>query len=127
MKVLLDTHFLLWIVQESHRLDAYPWVFNYSPLCISPISIIELQFLAEVGKIKLDLNGLMNGLKQDHRFRLDDVPLMELVSEAVHLTWARDPFDRLLTAHSLARRLALCSVDSVIRQHHRLLPRELLG
>ena len=126
MKVLLDTHFLLWVVQESPRLDAYPWVFNYTPFRISPISILELQFLAEVGKITLDMKGLMNGLRQDPRFLLDDVPLMELVTEAVHLTWTRDPFDRFLTAHSLARRLALCSVDSVIRQHHRLLPRELL-
>jgi hypothetical protein len=32
-----------------------------------------------------------------------------------------DPFDRMLVAHSLARRMPLCTVDRCIRTHHRLI------
>lgn len=125
MTVLIDTHFLLWIIEGSPRLRSYPWVKKYSPYGISPISILELQFLSEVGKIQLDVLGFMSNLARDPRFLLDDTPLLQLIKEAVHLGWTRDPFDRLLAAHSLARRVPLCTVDAVIRRHHGLLPPEL--
>jgi PIN domain nuclease of toxin-antitoxin system len=41
------------------------------------------------------------------------------------LGWTRDPFDRLLAAHSVARRSPLCSVDRDIRLNHAFLPPEL--
>ena len=37
------------------------------------------------------------------RFLIDEVPLASLVRHAYSLTWTRDPFDRLLAAHSGAR------------------------
>ncbi|MBT9585780.1 type II toxin-antitoxin system VapC family toxin [bacterium] len=74
--------------------------------------------MSEVGKIQLEVSGFIERLSQDPRLQL-------LILEAVHLNWTRDPFDRLLSAHSVARRLPLCSVDAVIRKHHRLLPPEL--
>ena len=37
----------------------------------------------------------------------------------------KDPFDRLLAAHSEARRTPLCSLDRQIRSDHRLLVKEL--
>jgi len=125
VKALLDTHFLLWIVEDSPRLKAFPWISRYHPYGISPISLLELQFLAEVGKLKLDVAGFLSLVTRDQRFRLDQTPLQQIVTEAVQLSWTRDPFDRLLAAHSLARKLPLCTVDRVIRDHHRLLPPEL--
>lgn len=61
----------------------------------------------------------------DSQFVVDEVPLVTLVRHALALTWTRDPFDRLLAAHSLARRLPLCTVDSVLVERHALLPKEL--
>ena len=61
----------------------------------------------------------------DPRFIVDDIGIEILVNQALALTWTRDPFDRLLAAHSLARRVPLCTTDRVIRSHHRLLPDEL--
>ncbi len=62
----------------------------------------------------------------DPRFLVDEVPLLALVRHAIPVGWTRDPFDRLLAAHSAARRVPLCSVDQRVRAHHRLLVRELM-
>ena len=46
MNVLLDTHFLLWTVLDSGRLEEFPWLDAYRPWGISPVSFLEIQFLA---------------------------------------------------------------------------------
>ena len=48
MKALLDTHFVVWIVTGSARLQAFPWIDRYRPWGVSPISLLEIQFLAEI-------------------------------------------------------------------------------
>jgi len=61
----------------------------------------------------------------DTRFSVDDIALVALVRHGLKLWWTRDPFDRLLAAHSLARRVPLCSLDRRVRGHHRLVVEEL--
>lgn len=121
MTVLLDTHVLLWILTGSERLRVFPWLDDGRPWTVSPISILELQYLSEVGRIELDAPRLTETLASDPRFTLDEPPLMSLVEKAIHYTWTRDPFDRLLAAHSAARRLPLCTLDRTIRANHSLI------
>ena len=125
MKTLLDTHFLLWIVLDLPRRDEFPWLDGYRPWGVSPISFLEIQFLAEVGRLEVRQTEFMDAVSRDQRFVIDEVPLVPLVEKAIHLDWTRDPFDRLLAAHSEARRVPLCSVDRVIRAQHRLMVPEL--
>jgi len=125
VKLLLDTHFLIWLTMGSARLDEFPWLDRYHPWGISPVSLLEIQFLAEVGRIGIRNPGFTETVTGDQRFLLDEAPLQPLVRHAIELTWTRDPFDRLLAAHSSVRRIPLCTLDSVIRKHHRLLPNEL--
>lgn len=121
MKLLLDTHFLIWILTGVERMREYPWLNDYRPWGISPISLLELQYLAEVGRIELDAGGLLEALELDPRFVLDEPPLIPLIQRALPLTWTRDPFDRLLAAHSIARRVPLCTVDRLLLEHHALI------
>src|SRR5688572_1562933 len=97
--LLLETHFLIWLVLESKRLANSPWLDRYRPRGVSPVSFLEIQF-----------------------FIIDDISLETLVGHALKIDWTRDPFDRLLVAHSLARRVALCTTDRAIRSRHRLVP-----
>jgi len=121
MKALLDTHFLLWIVTGSDRLAKFPWIERYRPWGISPVSLLEIQFLSEVGRIEVRNPEFTDTLLQDSRFVLDEVPLVSLIRRSIDLTWTRDPFDRLITAHSSVRRLPLCTTDRIIRDHHSLI------
>lgn len=127
MKLLLDTHFLIWILLQSQRLEGFPWLDRYRPWGISPISLLEIQFLAEVGRLEVRNPELTERVSGDPRFVVDEVPTVALVRHALGLGWTRDPFDRLLAAHSSARRTPLATVDRKIREHHGLLARELGG
>ena len=125
MTALLDTHFLLWAVLGLPRLDEFPWLERYRPWGVSPVSLLELQFLSEVGRLELDHEAFVRALGADPRFVVDEVPLMALITHALPLDWTRDPFDRLLAAHSAARRAPLCTLDRRMRRDHRFLVPEL--
>jgi PIN domain nuclease of toxin-antitoxin system len=125
VKVLLDTHFLLWIVLDVVRLDEFPWLERYRPWGVSPISFLEVQFLAEVGRLEVKQPDFTDAVSRDPRFIVDDVPFDRLIRQALSLGWTRDPFDRLLAAHSTARRVPLCTLDRNVRREHPLLLEEL--
>ncbi len=116
--VLLDTHIFLWILSESKRLREVKWLSEYSYWTLSPISLLEIKFLQEIGRIDLDLSGVLLNLKKDSRFKIDNVSLEPLCFAALDITWTRDPFDRLLVAHSLCRGLPLGTCDKLIRKEY---------
>ncbi len=126
MRALLDTHVLLWIVLGSRRVNEFPWLERYRPWGVSPISLLEIQFLSEIGRIEVE-SGFQEALASDPRFEIDEAPLASLIKAALPLGWTRDPFDRLLVAHSSLRRAPFCTVDRAIRANHRLLPPELVA
>lgn len=120
MKLLLDTHFVLWVVVGHPRIAEFDWLDAYRPWGVSPASLLEIRYLSEVGRLELDDEGFLKALDGDRRFMLDEVPLLRLIQQALPLDWTRDPFDRLLAAHSLARRTPLCTLDRRIQAHHPL-------
>jgi len=125
MTCLLDTHFLIWVISNSPRLRKYPWVDEYRPWGISPVSLLEMQFLAELGRGRIDVSRSARTIASDPRFVLDEVPFVSVVSQALHLSWTRDPFDRMIAAHSLVRRAPLCTVDAIMLENHKLIVHEL--
>jgi PIN domain nuclease of toxin-antitoxin system len=92
---------------------------------VSPISFLEVQFLAEVGRLEVKQPDFTDTVSRDPRFIVDDVPFDRLIRQALSLGWTRDPFDRLLAAHSTARRVPLCTLDRNVRREHPLLLEEL--
>jgi PIN domain nuclease of toxin-antitoxin system len=125
MKAILDTHFLIWIVVGVPRLDEFPWLERYAPWGVSPISFLEIQFLAEVGKVEVRQPEFVDAVSSDSRFIVDDVPFDRMIRQALPLEWTRDPFDRILAAHSSSRRVPLCTLDRRMRRQHPLVVREL--
>ena len=75
MTVLLDTHFLIWLVLESKRLAKFPWLDRYRPWAVSPVSFLEIQFLAEVGRLSVSNPEFTNTVMKDRRFIIDDISL----------------------------------------------------
>jgi PIN domain nuclease of toxin-antitoxin system len=125
VNLLLDTHFLLWIALDVPRIDAFPWLERYRPWGVSPVSFLEVQFLAEVGRLEAQTTEFAAAIGQDPRFVVDEVSLVSLIDQAIPMSWTRDPFDRLLAAHSEARRSPLCTLDRRMRAEHGLIVREL--
>lgn len=114
----------MWLVTDAPQLARFPWLEGYAPWWISPITLLELRYMSEVGRIQLR-HGFEETVEDDPRFVIDDVPLTGLVRAAIPLQWTRDPFDRLICGHSSARRVPLCTTDRTILLHHRFLAEEL--
>jgi PIN domain nuclease of toxin-antitoxin system len=118
--LLLDTHFLIWILLRSRRLRRYPWLDDHRPWGVSPVSLLEIQFLAEVGRLTIKAPGFFEAFHADPRFCVDDPPFAAVIRHALGLSWTRDPFDRLLAAHSAVRRVPLCTADAAFVGSHDL-------
>ena len=125
MTCLLDTHFLIWIIRDTKRLRHFPWLSRYEPWGVSAVSFLEIQLLSESGRIKARNPQFTETILSDERFTVDEVSIVKLIQKSLELSWTRDPFDRLLAAHSLVRRAPLCSVDGVVLENHKLLVPEL--
>ena len=121
--ILLDTNAVIWLLtahQRARGLEVYA-----GRLFLSPVSLLELRFLVEVGRLQLVPGASVADLAQDPRWLLDDPPSTALFRAALPLAWTRDPFDRLLTAHALHRRWRLATGDR--RLLAELLPGEVLA
>ncbi|TVP49344.1 MAG: PIN domain-containing protein [Gemmatimonadales bacterium] len=120
MKILFDTHFLVWTLLRLPQIDDLPWLDEYRPWGVSAVSLLELAFLSEVGRLELDAPALQTALGRDPRFQIDEIPTTSLLLEGAPSLVDPNPFDRLLAAHSLARGVPLCTLDRRIREHHAL-------
>jgi PIN domain nuclease of toxin-antitoxin system len=115
MRILLDTHVLIWHVEDDPQLsndysdqieDAANQVF------VSIASLWEIAIKMSIGKLKLSLAF------SDLTSRLDASTIIILPIETRHLDIVvtlpfhhKDPFDRLLIAQSLSEGITLISAD----------------
>src|SRR5687767_11502406 len=83
-------------------------------LHFSPATVLELQFLAEVGRIRFARQASPATLAASERWRLDDPPSGRWFAAACDVSWTRDPFDRLLAAHARLRGWKLATADAAL-------------
>jgi PIN domain nuclease of toxin-antitoxin system len=113
--ILLDTHALLWIHQGKRR--ARSLIRDAARLYASPVSLLELQMLVEVGRLRLRPRATVQELFADDRWLVDEPPSNAWFSHSLDLNWTRDPFDRLLVAHARLRGWKLATADAVMLEH----------
>lgn len=122
MRVLLDTHALLWWLLGSERLsrDAYDLIADPDvEVSVSAVSGLEIATKHRLGRLwigSLDPASLGGVLRQQ---RMADLPItLEHALDAGALPGPlRDPFDRLLIAQSLAEGLPVVTTDSVFAEY----------
>jgi PIN domain nuclease of toxin-antitoxin system len=119
--ILLDTHAVIWLVKGHRR--ARPLV-ALPRLYLSPVTLLELQFLAEVGRVRFADRFSPALLATDDRWQVDEPPAGRWFTNACDISWTRDPFDRLLAAHARLRGWKLATADDVLLG--RMTPSELL-
>lgn len=121
MDCLLDTHTLLWFLEDSDQLPAKvrTTVMNVDNRCyISMASLWEIAIKINVGKltIKFPFSNFIPFLAEND-FELLPITfshLLQLTTLAMH---HRDPFDRIIIAQALAERLSLISRDDHFRSY----------
>ncbi len=112
MKLLLDTHVLLWALTESPRVDAIRkrLLAADNEVYFSVASVWEIAIKASLGKLKADAMEV-----RDAALEGGFVELPIRGPHALHvggLAWHhRDPFDRLLIAQAAAEPMRLLTAD----------------
>src|SRR5437868_8991546 len=120
MRILIDTHVLLWGIQDESRVSRH--VRSLLPVAdvwISVASLWEIMAKVQIGKLtlpkpvgtylasKLTENGVsVLPITFDHVRRLEEIPLHH-----------RDPFDRILVAPRLAESLPLVTADPQFQKY----------
>ncbi len=122
MKVLLDTHSLLWLVTDhpglSDRAKAL-FLDERNELVVSAVTGFEIAVKFSLGELKLTeppREFLENRICNNALSRL---PIsLEHTCRLAHLPFHhRDPFDRLLAAQAIAEDLPILSRDAVLSDY----------
>ena len=112
--ILLDTNAVIWLDANHPRARK---LARLPGLMVSPATLLELQLLDEVGRLRLR-SGVRSLIDRD-LWGLDEPPATEWFLSAAEETWTRDPFDRLIVAHARLRRLRLATGDRAVLAHLR--------
>src|SRR5208337_583929 len=121
MKLLLDTHLLLWAAGEPERLSTSAQALINdagNELLFSAASLWEIAIKRGLGRrdfqadARLLRRGLLdNGYSElpivsDHVVATDSLPLIH-----------KDPFDRILVAQATVEGVTLLTIDSLVSQY----------
>lgn len=118
MKILLDTHILLWAVSFPEKLPD-PWRMELetraNEVFVSAVSIAEIMIKSSIGKLAIRFDPVQAALESGFEVLdfsgADALPLKDLPFHH------RDPFDRMLVAQALVRKLSLMITDSIFAHY----------
>ena len=113
MKLLLNTHALLWWLADDDRLG--PWARGLiedpgNDVLVSVASLWEVVVKARVGKLEADIEEVVGAVEREG-FALLGIGAEHLLALAGLPAHHRDPFDHLLIAQAIAEGAAFVSED----------------
>ncbi|MDO9073123.1 MAG: type II toxin-antitoxin system VapC family toxin [Rubrivivax sp.] len=115
MRVLLDTHILLWVMQGAPQLgpQARRLIDDADEVYVSSVSLWEASIKAGLGKLRVDMDLLDRRLREtamlplpmtwDHAAALRRLPRLH-----------GDPFDRMLVAQAISEPMQLLTHDATL-------------
>lgn len=120
-RLLLDTHLVLWWLNDDPRLPAEVLERVQEPeaeVFVSQASLWEMAIKVSIGRLGVDLPELerqvpLQGFRWLQVNNAHLLAVAELESGGVH----RDPFDRLLVCQSRVEPMLLLTVDSQLRRY----------
>jgi len=121
MRILLDTHLLLWAVADSKRLpapvrEAFQDPVNALFCSVASLWEIAIKSMLRRADFSIDVHAFRLALQT---MMIDELPIAGNHIEAllalpdVH----RDPFDRMLVAQSSAEPMSLWTNDRLVAQY----------
>lgn len=115
MRLLLDTHLVLWAMQDSPRLsaEARRQIRTAEDVFVSAASLWEIAIKAALGKLSIESEDLEEKLAQAgfHPLPVTWQHTIELGKLPAH---HRDPFDRMLIAQAVSEPLRLLTHDAAL-------------
>ncbi len=108
----LDTHAALWLCSGDITLSpAVSHLIDTENLVISPMVLLEMQLLQEIGRVNIGPDQWVAMLRREFGVAVCEQPFQRVVEISLGLKWTRDPFDRLIVAQAIAGSGALITKD----------------
>jgi len=119
MRVLLDTHILLWWLTDDRRLPKDADKIIKDPdnaIFVSAASIWEVAIKASLGQIEADPLAIQSAIEPSG---FTELPITgKHAAQVAKLpSHHRDPFDRMLVAQSLAEPMRLLTGDAMLAKY----------
>ena len=122
MKLLIDTHAALWLLNEHEKLSpaAKEYLLNESDKkCISIASAWEIAIKHSLGKLTEFSGGVKLFLSEIYDSPIEIVPVLpqyiEMVEELPYVH--RDPFDRVIIATAMCEGMSIITADENIQKY----------
>lgn len=116
----LDTHAVVWLHQGA--LDKFTKrgleALEAHALVYCPVVALELQFLREIGRLRIAPEQILGDLRKDIGLEANPLEYLRVVWAACREGWTRDPFDRQIVAQARLDNSPLLSRDRVIRENY---------
>jgi PIN domain nuclease of toxin-antitoxin system len=127
MRYLLDTHILLWMLEDDGHLSASILdvvTDRNNTLFVSAASLFEIAIKTKIGKLDTERTSATI-VQEMNRLAIELLPVLPDHLDAYQAVPLfddhRDPFDRLLIATALSEKLDLISVDSKFKRYTNLI------
>ena len=117
MRILLDTHLLLWALAEPEKLSATTRNrLDAAEVFVSAASVWEVSIKVALGKLEADPSELLAAI-EPAGFELLPITGLHAAAVAALPLLHRDPFDRMLVAQARTEPLILLTNDTVLQQY----------
>lgn len=119
MKLLIDTHLLLWAVTDTLPKKAVPYFTNLeNELLFSSASIWEIIIKKSLNRpdFQIDPNALYRGLLDNGWSELN-ITSYHVLFVADLPSIHKDPFDRILIAQAKAEKIVLLTSDKMVSSY----------
>jgi PIN domain nuclease of toxin-antitoxin system len=121
MKLLLDTHILLWTIAESRRLSAEGRALigaAGSEVTFSVVSLWEVALKTDRGRADFRIDaGLLRRSLLDNGYAELAITGAHAVALATLPPLHRDPFDRMLVAQAMVESVTLVTGDPAVAKY----------
>ncbi len=122
MKYLLDTHILLWIVEDNPNLSQKVkniYLNNANQIFLSVASLWEMSI--KISLQKLSLSEELEKFVENHVIG-NNIQLLSITAEHVYTIESlpfhhRDPFDRLIVSQCMKENLTILSKDNSLDKY----------
>ncbi len=119
--IYLDTHVVAWLYAGIIALfpSDTKKMLSGEELLISPIVVLELQYLFEIGRVSKKAADVVSDLENRIGLKTCEHTFGDVVEYAIKQDWTRDPFDRIIVAQASIHSKAVITKDETIRANYK--------
>lgn len=119
MRLLLDTHILLWWLADDRKLAKNARAIIANPdndVLVSSASLWEISIKAALGRLEVELDDLEDAISRNG-FRSLPIGFRHAITAGRLPAIHRDPFDRMLVAQAGVEELRVVAHDPVFERY----------